>query len=306
MKTNKILMSAFALTVAFASLTSCGKDDPATPLPQIGGYDNAGQVAKVDLVAYWPLDGDGKESISGTLPATTVGTTWTTGVKGQGANLTAGYMDYPTIATLSANMNAYTISAWFKVKNNQTPTSGSASVFLSLTRPNEWEGNINFFAETGQRPAIETSGVVNDSIKLKNTFRSTTSGGENYDNIGHLETWMVADNLVTPGKHVAGPNVVGGIWAHGVITWDGATNKLIIYVNGQKITNPAFEVRGSNTSIVFDTPTHAIIGAYGNVAGSTDVWNKPMTGQLDEIRLWKKALSVADINALYDLEKAGR
>jgi hypothetical protein len=31
-----------------------------------------------------------------------------------------------------------------------------------------------------------------------------------------------------------------------------------------------------------------------------------MTGQIDELRVWNKALSDADISSLYQLEKAGR
>ena len=305
MKTNKIFISAFALSLAFVSFTSCSSDGGSS-LPPIGGYDNAGQVGEADLVAYWPLNGNGKESKSSTLPSSTVGTTYEDGIKGQGAKLTNGYMKYPSIASLTTSMSAFTISAWVKVKNNQTLTTGSASVFFSLSRPNDWEGNINMYAETGQKPAIEASGAVNDSIIFKESFRTSVSGGEGYANFSHLEPWMVADNIVTPGKHVAGPNVVGGTWAHAVVTWDGVTNKLIIYSNGAKISNPAFEVRGSNTSIVFDTPTSPVIGAFGNVDTTADTWNKPMTGNLDEIRVWKKALSAADVNSLYELEKAGR
>lgn len=305
MKTNKIFISAFALSLAFVSFTSCSSDSGSS-LPPIGGYDNAGQVGAADLVAYWPLNGNGKESISSTSPSSTVGTSYETGIKGQGAKMTNGYMKYPSISALTATMNAYTISAWAKLKNNQTPTTGSVSVLLSLSRPNEWEGNLNMYAETGQRPAVEASGAVNDSIVFKSGFRTTASDGQAYENLLHLEPWMIADNLVTPGKHVARPIAVGGTWAHVVATWDGTTNKFIVYINGMKSSNPAFEIRGSNTSIVFDTPTAPVIGAFGNVDTTADTWNKPMTGSVDEIRVWKKALSAADVNSLYELELAGR
>lgn len=304
MKTKKFFFKSMILLSSVAFLTSCGGDDNPS-LPPIGGYNSADEVAAESLKGYWPLDGNGKEAISNTSPSSTVGTTWETGIKGQGAKLTAGYMEYPTIAALAANLNAFTISAWVKVNNNQE-TTATASVFFSLTRPNEWEGNINFFAETGQRRSVELSGAVNDSLVFKNTFRSSVSGGENYNNFIKLETWMVEDNIITPGKHVAGPNKVAGTWAHGVVTWDGATNKLIIYSNGAKISSPAFEVRGSNTSIVFDTPSHPIIGGFGTVATTTDVWNKPMTGNIDEIRVYNKALTLAEIGSLYALELAGR
>jgi len=310
MKTMKLTGFALAtVALGFGLMTACSSDDDNNnniPLPPIGGYNNAGEVGKADLLAYWPLNGSGVESKSNTAPSTTVGTSWVAGPKGQAANFTNGYMKYPSIAALTSNLNAFTISAWVKVKNNQTPTSGSVSTIFTMSRPNEWEGNINLYVETGQRPAMTDTGVKNDSIVFKGGFRSSVSGGQAYDNILHLETWMAADNLLTPGKHVASPNVVADTWAQAVVTWDGTTHKLLIYSNGQKINNPAFEVRGDNTSIIFDTPSSPVIGAFGNVETTTDTWNKAMTGQVDEIRVWKKALTASDIGSLYSLEKAGR
>lgn len=305
MKTNKILLKSMILASSLAFLASCGDDDTVS-LPPIGGYNSSDEVAAADLVAYWPLNGNGIESKSNTSPANSVGASFEAGAKGEGLKLTSGYLKFPSMPTLSSNMNAYTVSAWAKVKNNQTPTSGSVSVFLSLARANEWEGNLNFYAETGQKPAIEESGAVNDSIIVKAGFRTTASGGQAYENLLHLYPWMKADNLITPNKHVANPVATGSVWAHYLATWDGATNKFIVYVNGVKSSNPAFEVRGENTSIVFDTPVTPYIGAFGTVATTTDTWNKPMTGNLDEIRIYKKALVASDVLALYELEKAGR
>lgn len=306
MKTNKIIISAMALSFAF--FASCSKSEDAAPLPQIGGYNNADEVGAADLVAYWPMNGTGIESKSNTAPTTTQGTTWETGVKGQGAKLAAGFMKYPSISNIPTTFNAYTMSAWIKVKNNVTDVAGSGSVstILSFTRPNEWEGNMNLFAETGQRRAIEVNGAINDSIVFKQGFRTVASGGQTYETLLHLENWMKADNLVTPGKHVANPVAVGGTWAQVVGTWDGATNKFIVYINGKKSSNPAFEVRGSNTTVVFDAASAPIIGAFGNVTTTSDSWNKAMTGSLDEIRVWKKALSAAEVGSLYEIEKAGR
>jgi len=82
MKTNKILVSAIAFSIALTSLTSCSSNDDNS-LPPIGGYNNADEVAATSLKAYWPLDGDGKEKISSTSPSSTVSTTFGAGVKGQ-------------------------------------------------------------------------------------------------------------------------------------------------------------------------------------------------------------------------------
>ena len=311
MKTQKFLISAFALAGAIVVLTtSCGKDDDPVPasLPAIGGFNNADEVAAADLVAYWPLNGSGNESKSNTAPATTIGASYENGAKGQGLKLTNGYLTFPAISAIPTTLTGYTISVWANVKNNQTatPGSGTASIFFCMSRPNEWQGNINLYAETGQLRPISDAGVVNDSIKIKTSFRSSVSDGQDYENLFHLEQWMIADNLLTPGKHVANPVATGGKWSHYVGTWDGATNKFVVYINGKKSSNPAFEVRGANTSIVFDTPSTVVIGGFGNVATTLDTWNKPMNGSLDEIRVWKKALSASDIGSLYELEKAGR
>ncbi|HMI04659.1 MAG TPA: LamG-like jellyroll fold domain-containing protein [Pedobacter sp.] len=310
MKTIKL--TGFTLAIALSiGLISCSDDDNDgnTTLPPIGGYNNAGEVGSADLLAYWPLDGNGTESISNTASSTTIGTTWSAGIKGQAAIMNGGYITYPQIAALTQTVNAFTISAWVNVKNNQTevPGSGSVSTFFSMKSAiDDWQGNIMLYAETGQLRPVTPEGVANDSIKVKAGWNTVTNGSQIYENALHLEPWMVEENLVTPGKHVAGPNVIGGTWAQLVFTWEGATHKFIIYSNGAKISNPAFEVRGDNSTLVMDATSTPMIGAFGNVATTADTWNKPLTGGVDEIRIWKKALSQADINSLYELEKAGR
>ncbi|MGV3459718.1 MAG: LamG-like jellyroll fold domain-containing protein [Flavobacterium sp.] len=300
MKTIKIFAYALMATSA-VMLTSCGDDDSSSaPLPPIGGYNSADEIAAADLIGYWPLNGNGTEAKSGTNFSSSQGVSWVAGPKGQAVNLTNGFMKYPSIAGMTQTLNSFTISAWVKLKNNKVGDVGTASTIFTMARANDWQGNIFLYSETGQRPA------TSDSIVFKGGFRSSVSGGEIYDNIVKLEPWMIDDNLVTPGKHVANANKVADTWAHAVFTWDGSTNKLLIYSNGVKINNPAFETRGSNTSIVFDTPTYPMIGAFANWETTTDNWNKPMTGAIDEIRVFKKALGQADITALYELEKAGR
>ena len=311
MKTQKFLISAFALAGAIVVLTtSCGKDEDPVPasLPQIGGYSSADEVASADLLAYWPLNGSGNESKSNTAPTTAVGATYEAGAKGQGLKLVDGYLAFPNITNLTRTMSGLTISAWVKVTNNQTAVadSGSASTIYSQAIPGDWRGNIVLYAETGQYRPTNMAGAINDSIKVKAGWNTIANGGQIYESWPKLESWMVADNLITPGKHVAAPNKTGGKWAQLVFTWDGSNNKFIIYSNGAKISNPAFEVRGTNTTITTDVTSTPFIGAFGNFATTPDSWNKKMTGSVDEIRIWKKTLSAADILSLYELEKAGR
>ena len=293
MKTLKIFgLIAFA-TFAF-TFTGCKKDEPK--LPPIGGYDNADEVGKADLVAYWPLNGDGNESLSSSAPAKASNVTWVDGIKGKAANFNVGYLAYNTIANLGTNLNTgFTVSSWVKLTNN----GANSSVIFSLSRPNEWAGSINFMSETGWMPA------TSDSLTVKGLIVSSTDLG-----------WQDSRNTVKASAadiaagHIAYPNKIGGKWAHVVLTWNNTTKLLKVYVNGIKISNPVWENRDNTgtKNFVVTTPCHPILGAFETFANgtTTDAWNTGLKGQLDEVRVWKRELVLADIGALYELEKAGR
>jgi hypothetical protein len=293
MKTIKLF--SFLVVAAMAvSFIGC-KSTTNEPLPPIGGYNSADEVGKADLVAYWPLNGNGTESLSSTAPATSKNVTWTDGVKGQAASFNVGYLAYNTIASLGTNLQSgFTISAWIKIANN----GNNASVIFSLSRPNEWAGSINFMSETGWMPA------TSDSLTVKGLLVSSTDLG--WQDTRNTVKASAAD--ITAG-HIAYPNKIGGKWAHAVYTWDNTTRLAKIYVNGVKISNPVWELRGAaGQTFAVTTPTHPIIGAFETFANgtTTDTWNKGLIGQIDEIRVWKRALILSDIGALYELEKAGR
>lgn len=301
MKTNKIFLKSIAMVCLGTAIISCGDDDTAS-LPPIGGYDNADQVGASDLVAYWPLNGNGVESKSNTSPSNTVGASYVEAIKGQGVNFTNGYLAYPEINALGASLPSMTISLWAKVTNNGGEgADGHPTMLFSLARNNEWGGNINFMAETGWRAASNDTLVMKGLAIIKNE-----DGGANFQDIINSAN-PSADDIAA--GHVAHANKNGGEWAHYVITWDATTANFKLYANGVKISNPVWESRngGNALPLNFFTPTRPIIGTFWTVPfGTPDSWQRPMNGQIDEIRVWKKTLSPADINSLYELEKAGR
>jgi hypothetical protein len=289
----KILKISLFLAFATTAFFSCKKDDVA--LPPIGGFNNANEVGSADLVAHFPLDGNGNERISNSAPASTVGTTFTTGAKGQCAQLTAGYLAYNPIAALTASTSSYSISAWINLANNGT----SATMIATLTRPNEWAGNFNLMSETGHFKG------TSDTIKIKGLLVSKEGTPE-------ADSWQ--DNINDPSKGGVQAFTGAGKWSHAVITWNAATSKFLVYANGVVISNPEWEDRKHNGVAVGDLKfnsgvSRVVLGAFGtNVPGNgtAETWQVPMTGKLDEVRMWKKALSAQEIDALYQLEKAGR
>jgi hypothetical protein len=300
MKTNKFFISALALSLTITALTSCSSSSDS--LPPIGGYNSASEVAASSLKAYWPLNGDGKESISNTAPTTTVSTTYVTGIKGQAASFNAGYMAYPSIAALNTTSGSVSISCWAFLSNNKAnPTAvSSTSPIFSLTRTGEAFGNLNLMAETHGL-------VTSDSIQMKAIFRIKKADGTEFGgdavNMTKQESWM--DNT-----HTWNANKIGGKWAHVVYIFDGPTATNKIYVNGVKISNSAWEVRNGGAAFPLNhfTPTRPVIGALETVVNgtNTDTWNAALKGKVDELRIYDKTLTTAEIGALYELEKAGR
>ncbi|KOS04858.1 hypothetical protein AM493_01475 [Flavobacterium akiainvivens] len=301
MKTIKILVCA--LIASGFVFTSCGDDDEGgNNLPPVGGYNSADEIGAADLVAYWPLDGNGTEQISGTAPSNSVGATYASSTKGQKLVLTNGYLNFPAIASLSTTMPSMTISLWAKVTNNGGPgADGHPAMMFQLSKPNDWGGNINLMSETGWYASSVDTLIVKGFVKIQ-----TAGGGESGQDSRNSPKPSAED--IAAG-HVGNANKNSGQWAHYVITWDATTAMFKVYANGQKISNPAWESRngGAALGLNFFTPTRPIIGTFATVIdGTAEAWQRPMNGEIDEIRVWKKVINDADINFLYQLESQGR
>jgi len=303
MKTRKILVSAFAFSIAFASFTSCSSDGGSS-LPPIGGYNSADEVAAASLKAYWPLDGNGKEQISNTTPSTTQNVSWVTGPKGQAAQFNLGWLKYPAITNITGLSGSISISCWAKISNTKLVVDGPSHISPIISFSGGDNANIGNLSLFGNTHGLVTS----DSIQVKAEYHfkmpdGTSSFNGDCINMIKQESWMDA-------THTWAANKIGGQWAHIVWVWDATTANTRIYVNGVKISNSAWESRNNGDPMPFDMfePTMTIIGATPSVADgtNTETWNSALQGGVDEIRVFDKTLTQAEIGALYQLELAGR
>lgn len=300
MKTIKFFLYFLVMSMTLTLVTSCGDDEE---LPPIGGYNNADEVGASNLVAYWSLNGDGKESKSSTAPTNTKNVTWVNGIKGKAAQFANGFLDYPNIQALADMNGSITVSCWGLVNNTKQTVGGASHIsplFSMAGGPNVNIGNLSIFGNTHEL-------VTSDSIQMKAQYSFKKPDGTEFGgdcvNMIRKESWMDA-------THNWNANKIGGKLSHIVWVWDGTTAVTRLYVNGVKINNAAWESRNGGAAMPFAmfTPSHPIIGATPSIANGTNVetWNSALTGQVDEIRVWNKMLSAADINSLYELEKAGR
>ncbi len=305
MKTKKTSMLMIATVLFGTVLTiSCGKDEVAT-LPAIGGFNTADDIASSSLVAHWGFDGNDKEDKTGSIATKTVGATYSKGVVGQGLTLTDGYLLYSGLASkLSALNTDVSMSIWANVKNNGgTPNEHATSIFMMT-------GGATVSSGTGPADActvvmLETShfSAKSDTVRVKSLIglKHTDGSIRSEDNVN----WWGLDNISVPGQMV----ITGGKWANYVLVWDNAKKQINMYVNGKLATNPKWNYKENIDSFGSFTNRNIIFGGFMNNAGLTtaqETWAKPMTGMIDEARIYSKVLTDAEIGALYSFGIAGR
>ncbi len=272
---------------------SCTKDGNPNNLPpvnaagyegKIDGYSSSNEVFPENLIAYWSFDDTKNELISGTAPTATANDSYATnGVRGKALNLAAGYLYYATQFQRfkTDSLKSWTISAWIKLQNN----GSKKTMLFQLARTGIFTGNINFVLNTNAYPATNTN------LQIQPTF--TTVGGGTQDNL----------------NNALYPKIGVDKWTHVLLTYDGTSGVFNIWADGIKVGGYPNRGTGNNLFKSWE-PNEIIIGSnYNGIPGksvNSDVNFVPMTGQVDEIRIYNKNLADAYIRALYNLGIAGK
>lgn len=291
---QKISTLSFILAGLLFTGSACKKDGNPNNLPsvsadqyagKIDGYSSSDEVFPENLVAYWSFDDTKSEQKSGTAPTQTANDAFVAGgVRGKAISLTAGYLYYANqfSAFKTDSLKSFTISTWVKILNN----GSKRTMLLQLARPGLFTGNINFHWNTQSFPASNTS-----TLRIQPTF--ATVGGGTQDNLNSSLS----------------PTIGADKWTHILLTYNGTTGVFDIWADAVKVG--AFPNRGvGNNLFKSNEPSEFIIGSnYNGIPGksvSADVSIAPMTGQIDEIRIYNKALPDAFIRALFNLGKANK
>ncbi|MGC4039475.1 MAG: LamG domain-containing protein [Flavobacterium sp.] len=262
----------------------------------IGGYENSDEIAPDNLLAKFSFEDNIDDSKSGITGGTGTDVTYAQGIKGkayQGSS--TAFIGYSNVSPAIAGLKSITVSGWI----NTAPHTGGAQCLFMLPKTSDFWGNIFTLIE-GTGPA--------ETMLIKNHLQKDVT-----PSIPWSGQWLVHDgsNLLTG---------MFGNWKHLVWTYDAATSTYSMYVNGQNLNLPAsIAKRYTNDPTAGGVPygdlassdvSKFVIGGYqqhlGAPWGAPDGWMLHYSGQLDEFRIYDKALSDSDINSLYLLEKDNR
>jgi hypothetical protein len=282
---------SFVMVVA---CVSCKKDGNPNNLPpvspgdyegKIDGFTSSDEVYPQRLIAYWSFDDTKNELKTNTAPtATSNDAIIEGGVKGKALSLTGGYLYFAKQfdAFKTDALASWSISVWIKIKNNG---SKRTMIFQLAKKDSTISGNINFLLNTNGFPA------TNDSVlRINPTFR--TVGGGFQDNLNNVIDKTNLNN-----------------WNHIVLTYDATSGTFNNWLNGVKVGN--FPNRGvGNNLFKSHEPNELIIGSnYNGIPGKvpgSDAAVAPMTGTIDELKIFNIPLGEDIVKAMYKLGVAGK
>lgn len=288
------IMLCAMIVAAACTKTELDDDFPKGDPPPIGNYTNSDEIAPAELVAFWPFEGNVNDSKGGVTGGAVTGAAgFAAGKKGQayqGAN--NAFISYATAGPL-ASLTSYTVSMWI---NTQKHDGGAQGVFAVPRQDGSFWSN--FFM------LIEGAGATENRMLVKVHFEKNTTPP-----VTNSEHWMET----TGDKRI---NDMYGGWRHIAYTYDETTSTFAMYANGSKVNFTATESSRLAApgvplgALAFKNATKFIIGGYQNHLGAPfnglESWMLTYTGRLDEFRVYKKALTATELNALFQLEKQGR
>lgn len=202
------------------------------------------------------------------------------GIKGSALSLDVAnesYILFP--GDTVASVENFTLSFWVNAEFVDEGSDGGIDGVLglvNLSNVNNFWGNIDFFVENGSNPT--------DGADMRIHITNGTS-----------ETWVSSVN-----------DVQGffGQWTNHTLTYDATSSEFKYYINGElKATTAAawtgpmaFENVGP---MVFGTVQFQTDPSLTSATGSQP-WASFLTGEIDEVRIFNKALSAEEIKALVE------
>lgn len=267
---NKI-KNLFLIVAAAVALGSCQKIDR----PELGEVvTDSGQLPDGPLRFYASFnktDGpsprwNAADSVSGS-PALLFPLEFTQGINGnaiQGEDKAAAlYLN----ANDMGSATSFSVSFWIK-----RPAQPAKTEFIfSLVQPSyEWHNSSLFLLFEKQTP---TSSIMKFGVKNQ---------------------WLEGD---------FNKPVFDGNWHHLVYSYDNSTKRMSYYFDGQLVTGLTTTQTNVNNSVSLTGASNLVIGGWNThagLAGATGDWVNSFTGQLDQFRMYNKALTAAEVQTLYN------
>lgn len=230
-------------------------------------------------IFYMPLDDEVLELISITQGTVAGSPSFVPGKVGKALRFDAtnkAYMLFPSDAVSA--VNSFSVSFWTHPEFVDSDNDGGIDGILGLANFSNitgfW-GNLDWFVENGSNP----------SAALIKAHITNGNGGE---------TWM----------EVPGVTNFFGAWTHHVLTYDATAEEFVYYIDAVPVATVAAGWDGplafaNGGPMVFGT-VHFMTNPSLTTGSGAQGWASYLTGSLDEIRIFEKGLSQAEVEQIYN------
>lgn len=258
--------------------------DSYRPVFSISGYSATEEIEPQSLVAYWSFDEGLNETVSGG-EVTTHETVVVNGFKGQAVSFNASSPSWLLYEPGEAitGLESFTISFWVNpqfVDNNADNGIDGIIGLVGLSNPERFWGNIEWFIENGSNPDAAIVKVI-----------------------------LTHDNAQETDIVVSGYKGLFDAWTHHTLTYDANTATLTYYINGAQQATKTTPWTGP---MAFVNSGPMVFGAVQFQTSPSltnhgpEPWASHLTGAIDEVRIYNKALTAEQINALVVLQGKGK
>jgi hypothetical protein len=249
-----------------------------------------------DLKSFWSFENNLTDQGESKLTAVGNNVTYVPGITGQAAKIGAG--GYILIKALTdtvtypngfigvsgdtlANLRSFTVSFWM---NGPGPVKDGAQGLFSISNKNEFWGNLDFFIEN-----LDNGSELFLKVHMFNAGVASGNG----------EEW----------NEVKIPNGLNK-WTHIALTYDGSGSKLTLYADGQPTAIKDKVLGGGSYGNIKFTNFNGLV--LGNHQFQTtpsltnhgpEGWARAFNGALDQVRIYNRSLSAAEITDLFTTKK---
>ena len=282
MKKN-IQQYLLAATVVLLA-ASCQKMDR----PALGDYPQDANPPGGPLKFYAAFDGTTADPLMNAVdsiranfassnPLTSVDGVSGKGVKGESQK----FIRYAKPNDWAKFAKSFTIAFWYKrdgqTKNN-TGTNGPEYPISFKSSNGHWSGANMFVIIEGNNAACAVKVMIADANNADNWF-----------------TWEGGNTI---------PGLLNNNWRHMALVYSAATSGMTLYIDG--VANSNVRVWGTHGDINIDDTkiSEMRIGAGPGTNYSSDDWlSSSWKGELDQFRMYDVALSVSEVQALFNGRK---
>jgi hypothetical protein len=271
---NKLTKYGLPILAACLVFSACQKMDR----PALGDYPQDTNPPGGPLEFYAAFEGKSVDSIRANFGVDN-NVTFVDGVSGKAMSADAnGYIIFPS-ANDFKKATSFSVAFWMK-KNGPNPAgTGTSFVFGLSSTSGIWsqQDMFLFFEDAGNPSSPDLAAakfVLND-------------------------TWyeFVKEKRI--------PNLLNNQWHHVAIVLDESTKVLSFYVDGAPVSANLPAGFGNFTKnegkADFSKISGLVVGGPGHFAlgKKPDTWMGNFNGQIDQFRLYNKALTAAEVNALF-------